>query len=128
MDAPAGALQHSDSKTRLNSLTGRTGLEDFPITLAPLTLRLTEELLRVQTLEKALMWQRLRQMSEEGAPVEALVESVRPAGLIVRLEGSDITGFVPGSHIMQVHSVPRHNFSIRVPCLIIKQCTHMVTG
>ncbi|BDA46701.1 30S ribosomal protein S1, chloroplastic [Coccomyxa sp. Obi] len=64
--------------------------------------RRTGELrLSIKTLEKALLWQRLRQMSEEGAPVEAVVDSVRPAGLIVRLESSDITGFVPGSHIMQ---------------------------
>ena len=60
----------------------------------------------MQTLEKSLLWQRLRQMNEEGAPVEAVVDHVRPAGLIVRLESSDITGFVPGSHIMQVRSVP----------------------
>lgn len=60
----------------------------------------------MQTLEKSLLWQRLRQMSEEGAPVEAIVDSVRPAGLIVRLEGSDITGFVPGSHILQVQCFP----------------------
>ena len=63
----------------------------------------------LQTLEKSLLWQRLRQMSEEGAVVEATVEQVRPAGLIVRVTGSDVTGFVPGSHISSVHaSAPLH--------------------
>jgi len=55
-------------------------------------------------LEKALLWQRLRQMSEEGVAVEAVVDQVRPAGLIVRLVNSDITGFVPGSHINTVRT------------------------
>lgn len=58
----------------------------------------------LQTLEKSLLWQRLRQMSEEGAVVEATVEQVRPAGLIVRVTGSDVTGFVPGSHISSVRA------------------------
>jgi ribosomal protein S1 len=63
----------------------------------------------LQTLEKSLLWQRLRQMSEEGAVVEATVEQVRPAGLIVRVTGSDVTGFVPGSHISSVHArAPLH--------------------
>lgn len=36
--------------------------------------------------------------------VEAVVDQVRPAGLIVRLVNSDITGFVPGSHINTVRT------------------------
>ncbi len=45
-------------------------------------------------------------MSEEGATVEAVVDSVRPAGLIVRINASDVTGFVPGSHISPVRAHP----------------------
>ena len=54
-----------------------------------------------QVLEKALLWQRLRQINEEGALVDAIVDSTRPAGLIVRANDV-ISGFIPGSHVQTV--------------------------
>ena len=69
-------------------------------------------LLHAQVLEQGVVWQRLRQMAEEGAQVDAVVESTRPAGLIVKIFGS-ISGFVPGSHTQPVSNrcTPYHCMS-----------------
>ena len=55
----------------------------------------------LQMLEQQLVWQRLRQVCEEGATADAVVESTRPAGLIVKVANC-VSGFVPGSHVQEV--------------------------
>jgi hypothetical protein len=70
-----------------------------------------------QMLEQEVLWQRLRQMCEEGAMVEALVESTRPAGLIVKVMG--ISGFVPGSHVQEVRGRMLRSLKQRLlPCTL----------
>jgi len=60
--------------------------------------------LSMKVLEKAMMWQRLRQISEEAATIEGVVDAVRPGGLMVKVYNC-LPGFVPGSHVNEVSSL-----------------------
>ena len=48
----------------------------------------------------AVAWQRLRQLQEEDATLEALVMSVNRGGLLV--EAASLRGFIPTSHVSVV--------------------------
>lgn len=59
-------------------------------------------MLCVTSAQYALAWHRIRQMSQEDIKVEAEVLGANRGGLIVSV--GHIRGFMPGSHLSQVHS------------------------
>jgi ribosomal protein S1 len=53
-------------------------------------------------LQFAVAWQRLRQLQEEDATLEATVTSVNRGGLLV--EAASLRGFIPTSHVSVVRT------------------------
>ena len=51
----------------------------------------------------AVAWQRLRQLQEEDATLEATVMSVNRGGLLV--EAASLRGFIPTSHVSVVRQI-----------------------
>ena len=67
----------------------------------------------------AVAWQRLRQLQEEDATLEATVMSVNRGGLLV--EAASLRGFIPTSHVSVVRHHAVDTQCTRTPCV---SCPH----